>query len=79
MLEEYARVSGAKGHIRLQQELVDQAWDKSEGEDGVWTLKVSGQGCAGWVDGWMDGWMDGCMCVWDGKGRYLLTYLHTYR
>lgn len=42
MLQEYVRVSGIRASIRLQQELVDQAWDKSEGEDGMWTLKVRG-------------------------------------
>lgn len=42
MLEEYVRVSGIRPYVRLQQELVDQAWDKTEGEDGMWTLKARG-------------------------------------
>lgn len=40
MLEEYVRVSGIRPYIRLQQELVDQSWDKTQGEDGMWTLKA---------------------------------------
>lgn len=43
MLEEYVRVSGIRPYVRLQQELVDQAWDKAEGEDGMWTLKARGE------------------------------------
>lgn len=57
MLEEYVRVSGIRPYIRLQQELVDQSWDREAGEDGMWTLKARG----------MRGWGVGSVCVvWGG-------------